>query len=159
MTESRQWSKSPRRSLEILFVRLVHYSKYESQTGTLSLNWTLPRFVTSWLNRALEVLSEVCLVSPEVLKIGSGRPVTLELLCPFPPFARSFSPFAKFWGISGPLRSRGPQSPWRDSKEAAEILPHLAFLTSTMNLEGIFLQLRYLVQSAQIVPEWLSAAN
>ena len=41
MTQSRQWARSPWRSSEVLFVRLLLISQYKSQKGTLSLNWTL----------------------------------------------------------------------------------------------------------------------
>ena len=72
MSESRQWLESPWRSSEVLFVRLLHYSKCKGQTGTLSLIWTLSLFGNYWQNRVPEVLSEVCLESPCFLEIISS---------------------------------------------------------------------------------------
>ena len=140
MTDPIQWIQTPERSSEVFHVRFLHYSRYKSQTRTLSLIW-FPK-----------VLSEFLLRVP-------GGPKNRLWTSSDP--GHSCVPFHKFWNTNCPLRfgcpwspwkhskedtncplrSGCPWSPWKHSKEAPEVLPHLTVLTSTMNLEDIFLQL------------------
>ena len=61
--------------------------------------------------------------SPEVLKIGSKCPVTLDTLMSLSVLCQEF--LYLFQVHNGPLRSGGPWSPPRHSKEAPDVLPHL----------------------------------
>ena len=130
MTESTQWLYSPWRSLEVFFVRLLHYSKYKGQTRTLSLNCNFCHFLAKQgFGDPIKGLLEDPGGSKNRLQMSSEPE---NVLFSFPP--RSFFPFSKFWG-----NHWGPET-LRVLGGMQNRLHPITFLTSTMNLKGTFLQ-------------------
>ena len=90
--DSRQW---PRRSMEVLFVRLLH--KYKGQTRTLSLNWTFCHFLAKQSSQGL-------------LRVPRGPKNRLWMSSDFGHF---FVPFHPLPGVSLPFPSSGaPMAHW-----------------------------------------------
>ena len=83
--------------LSTLMAEYLHCSKYKGQTETLSLNWTLSHFITSWQKRALAVL-------PEIYSVPRGPKNRLQTSSDL---GHPYVPFHPLPGVSLPLPSSG----------------------------------------------------